>query len=56
MHGGFERPAISLVQRCLHGGFDDPIQFVHIHVDPAPGGCFFPHDWLRSSRKRGVSG
>jgi len=35
MHGGFERPAIGLVQRCLHGGFNDPIQLIHIHIDPA---------------------
>jgi hypothetical protein len=56
MHGGFKRLAIGLVQRRLHGGFDDPIQLIHIDVDPAPGSCLFLHDWLRSSRKRGVSG
>jgi hypothetical protein len=55
MHGRFERPAIGLIQRRPQGGFDDPIQFIHIHVDPAARD-FFLHHWLSSSRKRGVSG
>jgi hypothetical protein len=37
MHGGFKRPAIGLVQRRLHGGVDDSVEFIDVYIDPPPG-------------------